>query len=45
VAQLIRNLQEEVRHERRRRSLVRHCSPVGAVPAESSTNWRISAVR
>jgi hypothetical protein len=45
VAQLIKSLQDEVRHERRRRSLVRHSTPTAAERAESSTSWRISAVR
>jgi hypothetical protein len=45
VAQLIRNLQDEVREERQMRSLVRHYSPAGAGVVEPSTSRRISAVR
>ena len=45
VAQLIKNLQEEVRHERRMRPLVHHSSPISAEGPESRTSWRISAVR
>ena len=45
VAQLIRNLQNEVREERRMHSLVRRYRPQPAAAAESSTSWRISAAR
>ena len=45
VAQLIRNLQEEVRQERQMKSLVRHYQPAVAVAADLSTSRRISAVR
>jgi hypothetical protein len=44
VAQLIQNLQEEVRQERQMKSLVRHYEP--AVACRSmSTSGRISAAR
>jgi hypothetical protein len=45
VAQLIKNLQDEVRHERRMRSLAPHSTPLVAERTEASTSWRISAVR
>ena len=45
VAQLIRNLQEEVRQEREMKSLVRHYQPGVAVAAGLSTSRRISAVK
>jgi len=45
VAQLIRNLQEEVRQEREMKSLVRHYQPRVAVAAGLSTSRRISAVK
>ncbi len=45
VAQLIKKLQDEVRHERRTRSQMRHTSPLGPDRADASTSWRISAVR
>lgn len=45
VAQLIKKLQEEVRHERRVQSRMRHTSPLGPERAEANTSWRISAVR
>ena len=45
VAQLIKNLQDEVRHERRMQSGVRHYRPLGMDGAEASTSWRISAAR
>lgn len=45
VAQLIKNLQDEVRHERRLQSHVRHYRPMGVDGAEASTSWRISAAR
>ena len=45
VAQLIKNLQDEVRHERRVRSRAPHSTLIGAERNESSTSWRISAVR
>ena len=45
VAQLIKNLQEEVRQERSLRSRVRHYRPLGLDGADRSTSWRISAVK
>jgi hypothetical protein len=45
VAQLIKNLQDEVRRERRERSLVRHHRSLGTDGAVLSTSRRISAVR
>jgi hypothetical protein len=45
VAQLIKNLQEEVRHERRMRSPVQRSTPVCGERDEWSTSSRISAVR
>jgi hypothetical protein len=45
VAQLIKKLQDEVRHERRMRSRMSHASPLGPVRADANTSWRISAVR
>jgi hypothetical protein len=45
VAQLIKNLQDEVRSEQRVRSLVRHYSLLGDDGAEASTSCRISAAR
>ncbi len=45
LAQLIRNLQNEVREERRMHSLARHYRPMAADAAVASTRWRISAVR
>ncbi|MCI0335490.1 MAG: hypothetical protein L0228_19970 [Planctomycetes bacterium] len=45
VAQLIRNLQAEVRQERQMRSLVRHYEPAVAVAADVRTSRRISAAR
>jgi len=44
VAQLIRNLQDEVREERRMQSFVRHYRPAGA-GGEVNASRRISAVR
>lgn len=45
VAQLIRNLQEEVRQERQMKSLVRHYQPGVTVSSGLSTSRRISAVK
>jgi hypothetical protein len=45
VAQLIRNLQEEVRQERQMKSLVRHYQPGDTLVAGLSTSRRISAVK
>ena len=45
VALLIKNLQDEVRQERRLRSLARHSMPIGAGRSEFITSRRISAVR
>ncbi len=45
VAPLIRNLQNEVRQERRMRSLVRRYEPAMAVAADARTSRRISAAR
>jgi len=46
VAQLIRNLQDEVRQERQMQSRVRHYEPATVVVAtELSTSRRISATR
>ena len=45
VAQLIRNLQDEVRQERQMRSFVRHYRAAGEGAAVASTSRRISAVR
>ena len=45
VAQLIRNLQDEVRQERQEQSLVRHYRPAGDGAAVASTSRRISAVK
>jgi len=43
VAQLIRNLQDEVRQERQFKTLVRHYQP--SVAADLSTSRRISAAK
>jgi hypothetical protein len=43
VAQLIRNLQDEVRAERRMQAMVRHYRPTGV--AGLSTSGRISAAK
>jgi hypothetical protein len=45
VAQLIRNLQQEVREERRMQSVVRHYRPAIAGSLDISTSRRISATR
>jgi hypothetical protein len=45
VAQLIRNLQDEVRQEREEQSLVRHYRAAGDGAAVASTSRRISAVK
>lgn len=45
VAQLIRNLQDEVRYERRMQSAVRHYRPVIDSAVGVSTSSRISAAR
>jgi hypothetical protein len=45
VAQLIRNLQQEVRQERQMKSLVRQYQPGVASATGLSTSRRISAVR
>jgi hypothetical protein len=44
VAQLIRNLQDEVRQERQQQARVRHYEPAFAT-GEASTSRRISAAR
>jgi hypothetical protein len=43
VAQLIKNLQDEVRRERLMRSIA--AQPAAVAVAEPSTSWRISAAR
>jgi hypothetical protein len=45
VAQLIRNLQEEVRQERQLQSRVKHYSPAVTRPADLTTSRRISAAK
>lgn len=45
VAQLIRNLQDEVREERRMAAMVRHYRPATTAAEGLSTSRRISAVR